>query len=132
MSTYYILNGQFKVIPHSNEIVTLADQSVKRIEPRIMEVLKLLLSNPNKLIERKRIIAEVWQDYGGAEESLNQAISYLRKILDVNIEEAEPSFIETITKKGYRMNAPVEIEDSEHPHDPVSMNTPLKPLSVIL
>ena len=78
-----------------------------------MEVLGLLLSNPNHLVERKRIISEVWQDYGGADESLNQAISHLRKIFDTDQESDEPSFIETITKKGYRLNVPVNMEDTE-------------------
>ena len=82
MNTFYILNEQFKVVPITNEIINLSDKSTIRIEPKIMDVLELLLTNPNQLIERKKIVAEVWENYGGADESLNQAISQLRKIFD--------------------------------------------------
>ena len=113
----YVLNERFKIIPVSNEIISLTDGEVIKLEPRVMRVLCLLISKPNEVIERKDLIHEIWEDYGGADESLTQAISHLRKILDSGIDQNEESLIETITKKGYRITARVDLIDPYHISD---------------
>jgi len=114
MNASYVLNERFKVIPNTNEIVYLEDKTKTKVEPRIMRLLCLLLAKPNELIERKTIIKDIWENYGGADESLTQAVSHLRKILDTDSTDQNISLIETITKKGYRMNATVNMDDPQN------------------
>lgn len=68
-----------------------------------MSVLCLLAGQPGQLLSREQLIDEVWAGYGGADEALNQAISYLRKLLHDEAKE----LIQTIPKKGYRLQAAV-------------------------
>ena len=48
-------------------------------------------------MSRKMIVKEIWNDYPGADEGLNQAISTLRKLLN----DDKKSVIETLPKTGY-------------------------------
>jgi len=72
-----------------------------RVEPRFMEVLKILVDNCGKVVDRETIIEKVWDNYGGGDEGLTQSVSYLRKIFD----DRNRSLIETIPKKGYKFNS---------------------------
>ena len=74
-----------------------------RLEPRLMKLLCLLAAQPEQLVTRDRIIKEIWNDYGGADEGLNQAISFLRKTLH----DAGKELIKTVPKKGYILHATV-------------------------
>jgi DNA-binding winged helix-turn-helix (wHTH) protein len=69
-----------------------------------MDVLCLLADNENKLVTREQLIKEIWNDYGGADEGLNQAVSFLRKFLD----DSNKEIIETIPKKGYIFHALID------------------------
>ncbi len=77
-------------------------QSKVKVEPRIMKVLQILMDNSPNVVPREKLIEEVWDNYGGADEALNQSISHLRKILDDN--DKENRIIKTIVKKGYSFN----------------------------
>ena len=70
------------------------------VEPRIMEVLEILVKAGPKVVSREELIEKVWDNYGGADDALNQAISHLRKIL--NDKDKDNRIIETVVKRGYR------------------------------
>ena len=57
------------------------------------------------VVTREELIATVWGD-AGSDERLTRAISLLRKALDDDT--ASPRFIETISKRGYRLAAPLD------------------------
>lgn len=89
----------------TNEIIIMTENNSNtrtKVEPRIMHVLQILMKNSPKVVPRELIISEVWDNYGGADEALNQAISHLRKLL--NDSNKENRIIETVVKKGYRFN----------------------------
>ncbi|MBE7172835.1 MAG: winged helix-turn-helix domain-containing protein [Williamsia sp.] len=62
-----------------------------------MKVLCCLEQKQGELVIRDHLVTEVWNDYGGGNEGLNQAISFLRKILD----DQDKKLVLTIPKKGY-------------------------------
>jgi DNA-binding winged helix-turn-helix (wHTH) protein len=98
-----LIDNRFKVDTRINTVTDLETGQQSRLEPRLVKLLLLLTAHPGELVSREQIIREIWNDYGGAEEGLNQAISFLRKMFDDTRKER----IKTIPKKGYLLNAAV-------------------------
>ena len=69
------INNRFLVDSRKNQVLDQLSQETKRIEPRLMELLCLLASKNDELVTRELIIKEIWADYPGAGEGLNQAVS---------------------------------------------------------
>jgi DNA-binding winged helix-turn-helix (wHTH) protein len=78
---------------------------VVRLEPRLMEVLCRLASRPGEVLSRLELLEGIWRDADTADEALTQAISKIRRALADD--PLRPTFIETVSKRGYRMIAPV-------------------------
>ena len=76
------------------------------IEPRSMEVLLALAGRPSEVIPKKELIQQVWGDAFVSDEVLTHAIWDLRRAF--GDQAADPEFIQTIPKKGYRLIAPVK------------------------
>ena len=91
------------VNPVMNMVTDKEKNQESRIEPRLISLLCLLSENARQLVYRETLIKEIWNDYGGADEGLNQGISFLRKLLNDN----DKKLIETVPKKGYVLNASV-------------------------
>lgn len=81
------------------------------LEPRLMRLLVLLAQTPQELVSKDNILDIVWGGLSVTDESLSQAISKLRKLLDDNPDA--PIYIETIRKKGYRLVASVVAADKK-------------------
>lgn len=95
--------GSWLIEPELNRIVRQKHQQA--IEPRLMRLLVLLAATPRELVSKDVIFDEVWGGLAVTDESLAQAISKLRKLLDDGPDG--PVYIETIRKKGYRLVADV-------------------------
>ncbi|WP_026462513.1 winged helix-turn-helix domain-containing protein [Adhaeribacter aquaticus] len=102
-----VFNNSFLLDSTLNQLKELESGEVLRLEPRLVSVLHLLAENVGKLVTRETLINKVWNDYGGADDALNQAISFLRKVLKDNRKE----IIETIPKKGYILHATISAEE---------------------
>ena len=76
-----------------------------RLEPKVMEVLVALAKRPGEVVGKEELIAAVWADTFVTDDVLLRSISELRKALGDDAKE--PRFIETITKRGYRLVAGV-------------------------
>lgn len=76
-----------------------------RVEPKTMDVLVYMLDHPGETVTREEFFRVIWKDSFVTENTLNQIISKLRKIF--NDEAVQPRVIETVSKKGYRIIAPV-------------------------
>jgi len=72
----------------------------------LMDVLGFLAQHAGEVVSNDEIIAAVWAREFMAESVLTRSITELRHILGDHA--TEPRFIETITKRGYRLVAPVE------------------------
>lgn len=76
-----------------------------KLSPKAFGVLMLLIQNPNQVIEKERIMNEVWKDSFVEDANLSVHISNLRKIFaSVGDDSAK---IETFPKVGYRLIADV-------------------------
>jgi len=81
-----------------------------RIEPKLAHLLKTLVENAGNVVSRHELIDSVWDSAHGADQSLTNAISQLRKILG---ESDGEQTIETVPKRGYRLVAALTIIDDE-------------------
>ncbi|MAK62766.1 MAG: hypothetical protein CMK09_17490 [Ponticaulis sp.] len=79
------------------------------IEPKVMQVLCELAARPGEVVGRQHMIETIWQVSYGGDESLTRAISILRKTLGEG--EASRRLIETVPRRGYRLNAIVHTAD---------------------
>src|SRR5262245_61919509 len=85
--------------------VLLRDGAVVHLTPKALDVLLVLVSSPGLVVEKERLLSEVWGDSFVEEGSLPRTIHELRRVL--GDDSSQPKFIETITKRGYRFVSPV-------------------------
>ena len=76
------------------------------VPDRHLEILLQLAANPGRTISKDDLIAAAWQDVAVADNSIEQAISSLRKMLGTQADGTP--YIETLTRRGYRFSAEVE------------------------
>lgn len=112
----FLIDEQFLIDTGRNIVTDLVNGTETKLEPRLMKLLCLLASRPRELVTRESIILEIWNDYGGAEDALHQAVSFLRKALD----DAGKTRIRTIPKKGYMLDAEVSQSVNIPPATPVT------------
>lgn len=96
--------GDYHVFPQHNKITT--EGSVVKLEPKIMQVLCLLVSNQGKVLSREDIAEKLWPEAVVGLEVITRAIFELRKVLADD--PKKPKYIETIARKGYCFIAKVE------------------------
>ncbi|MGH9492641.1 MAG: winged helix-turn-helix domain-containing protein [Terriglobales bacterium] len=79
-----------------------------RLQEQPFQVLVMLLERPGELVTREEIRQRLWgaETFVDFDHSLNTAINKLRETL--NDSAAEPRYIETLARRGYRFIAPVE------------------------
>jgi len=78
-----------------------------RLEPRVMAVLLDLAAHAGHVRAKDEIIETVWAGTYVGEASLSRCISELRRAL--GDDAREPSYVETLPKRGYRLVAPVRM-----------------------
>lgn len=99
--------------------VEFGDDAVE-VEPRVMAVLVALAERQGETVRREEVIDAVWGGASGADQSLNNAVSLLRRALG----DADESrrLIQTVPKQGYRLCAPVEPEGDPAASQTVACN----------
>jgi DNA-binding winged helix-turn-helix (wHTH) protein len=81
-----------------------------RVEPKVMQVLEALAESAGEMVPREELIRGVWEGAFVTDDVLTRCISILRKIFDDR--RSRPRVIETISKRGYRLIAPVARADA--------------------
>jgi eukaryotic-like serine/threonine-protein kinase len=78
-----------------------------RLENQPFQILAALVENPGDVVSREELCSSLWPDgtYVDFDEGLNTAVKKLRYALGDSAEN--PTFIETIPRRGYRFIAPV-------------------------
>ena len=89
------------------------DGQLVAVSPKAWEVLKILLERGGCVVDKQFLMDSVWPETFVEENNLAFNISVLRKLL--GDEAANPRFIETVPKRGYRFRAEVEIEEPAEP-----------------
>ncbi len=98
--------GEWRVEPRRHRIV--GAEGEKRLDPRLIDVLIELARAGGEVVTRDELLNAVWKDTFVSENTLSQAVSRLRRALGDS--SREPRFIETISRSGYRLVAPVSFE----------------------
>ena len=82
------------------------DGAPVELNARYLDALTLLVSEHGTLVSKDRFLASVWRGVPVTDEALTQCVKTLRRRL--GDDAANPRFIETVPKHGYRFIAPVE------------------------
>lgn len=93
--------GEWRVDAAANEL-SRGVESV-RLEPKAVEVLACLARRAGQVVSREELLAAAWPDVVVGDDALTQAIIKLRKAL--GDDARRPTYIETISKRGYRLIA---------------------------
>ena len=83
------------------------------VSERQLDVLLRLVAQPGQIVAKDDLIAAAWQDVAVADNSLEQVISALRRILGTDPSGA--LFIETVPRRGYRFGAAVQRKAAANP-----------------
>jgi TolB-like protein/DNA-binding winged helix-turn-helix (wHTH) protein/Tfp pilus assembly protein PilF len=97
--------GPFQV--DTAEHCLLRDGKPVPLTPKVFDLLKVLVENNGRLVEKDELLKEVWPDSFVEEGNLNRNVSILRKVLGEDVSGGP--YIETIPKRGYRFVAEVKI-----------------------
>ena len=95
--------GGWTVEPALNRLTR--DSEEVHLEPRAMDLLVFLAQYPGEVLSREALIDGVWHKKFVGEAVLRNAVAALRRALGDRTDH--PSYIETISKRGYRLIAPV-------------------------
>jgi DNA-binding winged helix-turn-helix (wHTH) protein len=97
--------SEFEFEPRGGEL--RRDGQRVAIQDQLLIVLEMLIGRAGSLVTREELCARLWPDaFIDFDNGLNNAISRLRTALHDSA--AEPRFIETLGRRGYRFIAPVE------------------------
>ena len=92
-----------------------------RITAQQFSVLAILLERPSEVIGRDELQRRLWPDtFVDVDHSLNGAINRIREILGDSVEK--PRFVETLSRRGYRFIAQVEIVTDKPNPPPISQS----------
>ena len=84
-----------------------------KLEKIPMELLILLVTKDGRLVTRQEIIEHVWgkEVFVDTEHGINTAIGKIRNVL--RDDPGQPRFIQTVSRKGYRFVAPINVIPQE-------------------
>lgn len=101
-----------------------ADSTQLQIEPKTMEVLVYLARKSGRVIDSEQIIEHVWQGRPMSDNPVYKCIAKLRKAL--NDDPDNPTFIQTIPKRGYKLIHPVEWHYANAAASPITVKRPIR------
>ncbi len=92
-----ILNDRYLIDFDKREVTDLKTEISRKVEPRLVQILHLLLSNINSVVPREELIRKVWGNYNSGEQLLTHSVALLRKSFETDV-------IQTVSKLGYVIN----------------------------
>jgi len=116
--------GEWQIAPDLNQISR--GDAVVHLEPKAMAVLLHLTSRPGEVASRDELLAAVWPGVIVGDNALTQVVIKLRKALGDTARE--PTYIQAISKKGYRLIATVDrLNGGEFDRPPIQPAAPTAP-----
>lgn len=110
--------GEWELVPELNQI-SRAGECV-RLEPRAIELLVFLCQRAGEVISREELLSALWPGVIVGDNALTQVIAKLRKALGDTARQ--PTYIEAISKRGYRLIAAVERLDRPVQRQPAAVS----------
>lgn len=102
----YVWIGPWRLDTASGELTDGVRE--EHLEPRVVDVLLLLIRNAGSLVTRDQFLEEVWEGRVLTDDVLSRCIREARRALG---DDASPrEFIETLPRRGYRLVAEVRME----------------------
>ena len=95
--------GDFTILPSRNLIKSVTEEI--SITPKMLAVLTALAKNQGETLSKEHLIISVWGTIHTSDMVLSRAISDLRKVFGDSARQQH--YIETVTKKGYRLKQQV-------------------------
>jgi DNA-binding winged helix-turn-helix (wHTH) protein len=99
-----------------------------RLQEQPLQVLTALVERPGEIVTREELQERIWgkDTFVDFDQSLNKAVNRLREAL--NDDPAQPRYVETVPRRGYRFVAPVTgIAGPEEPGPTGSVSPALVP-----
>jgi DNA-binding winged helix-turn-helix (wHTH) protein/Tol biopolymer transport system component len=120
--------GAFEADLHSGEVRKSGNRV--KIQDQPFKVLQILLEHPGVLVTREELQTRIWpnENFGDFDHAVNVAVGKLRTALGDCADD--PSFIETVPRRGYRFVARLEgavVETPSAPPAPGPAIVPAKP-----
>ncbi|MBH0074286.1 winged helix-turn-helix domain-containing protein [Pseudoalteromonas sp. SWYJ118] len=106
-SPFYL--GDWQVNPQSNTLQRA--EKTKQLEPKAMDVLVHLCFQKGEIVTSDELLDQCWKNVEVGDNPLHKTITQLRKAL--GDKASEPTYIETIRKRGYRVIAKLEFPLAE-------------------
>ncbi len=106
--------SESEVSPPLNLLVRGEEQV--RLEPRVMDVLVHLAERADEVVSKQELIEHVWKGRYTTDDVLSVAIYSLRKAL--GDDARRPRYVATVSRRGYRLIAPVQPAAGASAHDP--------------
>ena len=100
--------GSWIVQPQSNTLVS--GETKVSIEPKMMDVLTYLCENEGQVVSTEQLLIACWKGTFYGDAPVQKCIAVLRKKLGCNARQ--PSYIETVHRRGYKIIASVSFSDS--------------------
>jgi DNA-binding winged helix-turn-helix (wHTH) protein/TolB-like protein len=97
----WLVNPQLDEIARGGEVI--------KLEPRMVRLLCRLAELPGQVVSTQQLLDSVWTGVIVGPASVYQAVSQLRKLLGDT--GATPTYIATVSRKGYRLVASVALAD---------------------
>ena len=94
------------IVDPATDRIACGDKTIQ-LEPKVMQVLEYLARHPGQVVSREELEATVWSGRVVGYDAVTNAIIKLRKAF--NDDPKRPRIIETLSKKGYRLVAPVHL-----------------------
>ncbi|MEO8924966.1 MAG: winged helix-turn-helix domain-containing protein, partial [Caldimonas sp.] len=87
-----------------------ADGRAVELTPRLFDALLYLVERPGELLDKDRLLTELWPGLVVEENNLSQSVSALRRALGDDAHRSR--FVQTVPRRGFRFVAPVTVVDT--------------------
>jgi DNA-binding response OmpR family regulator len=106
LATAWRLSAADLLLDRRARRATLAGKAIN-LTPKAFALLEYLLTHPDELVTRERLLDAVWGwDYPAGTRTVDTRMAELRRAL--GDDPADPRYIETLPGEGYRFIAPVQ------------------------
>ena len=123
MNTFEV--GQWLVCADENSLNPVAgtDLTAQILLPKVMTLLLFFIENPNRLLTFDELNKAVWPKEVVGDNAIYNLIGQLRKVL--GDKASKPEYIETVSKKGYRLIASVKVISDDPVTPELSIASPI-------